>query len=60
MVDEEGAMSQGLQSLWELEKKPPEEPALQPLALALGDHVRLLLSSLYSSHKIRTHCARHF
>lgn len=60
LEDEERATSQGLRSLWKLEKKPPEEPALQPLALAPGDHVRLLPSSLYSSHRICTHCTRHF
>lgn len=41
-------------ALWKLEKKPPEEPALRHLALAQGDHVGLLPSSLHSSHRIFT------
>lgn len=59
LEDEEGAMSQGLRSLWKLEKKPPEEPALT-LGFSPDDHVGLMPSSLYSSHKTCTHCTCHF
>lgn len=57
---EEGVTSQELWSLWKLEKKAPMEPALRHLALAQGDHIGLLPSSLHSTHRICTHRTRCF